>query len=96
MSVSGYDGVCPYCKKWFMQCQCGTPVEQLPAIDNCGNKWYPFEVARHWSLGVPVVVRVTARETGLFMYSIASRWQSPGINTFGESAVFLMLDRMPQ
>ena len=72
------------------------PVGQLPAIDNCGNKWYPFEVARHWSIGVPVVVRVTARETGLFMYSIASRWQSPGINTFGDSAVFLMLDRMPQ
>jgi hypothetical protein len=20
MSVSGYDGVCPYCKKWFMSC----------------------------------------------------------------------------
>ncbi len=65
-------------------------------VDACGNEWYPFFVARHWSLGVPVVVRVTSRETGSFMYSICSRWQSPGINTFGESAMFLMLDRMPQ
>ena len=69
---------------------------ERPEADECGNIWYPFEVARHWSLGVPVVVRVTARETGLFIYSIASRWKSPGINTFGESAMFLMLDRMPQ
>jgi hypothetical protein len=67
-----------------------------PDIDDCGNEWYPFEVARHWSIGVPVVVRVTARETGLFNYSVCSRWQSPGINPFGDTAMFLMLDRMPQ
>lgn len=67
-----------------------------PEIDQCGNEWYPFDIARNWSIGVPVVVRVTSRETGLFMYSIASRWQAPGINTFGDSSMFLMLDRMPQ
>ena len=65
-------------------------------IDECGNEWYPFVVARNWSIGVPVVVRITLRETGLFSYSICSRWQSPGINPFGETAMFLMLDRMPQ
>ena len=117
VSVSGYDGICPYCKTWFLDCECAVTTEKQmeeyfeylreqdhasesnpyePQRDSCGNCWYPFEVARHWSIGVPVLVRVVLRENGLYNHSICSWWQSPGINTFGESAMFLMLDRMPQ
>ena len=66
---------------------------EKPDIDSCGNTWYRFCVAMHWSIGVPVVVRTKSRETGLWVYSIATRWQGPKINTFGESAWFMMLER---
>lgn len=68
-------------------------VFKIHEADSCGNKWYPFDVARHWSIGVPVVVRTKSRETGLWMYSVASRWQGSGVNSFGESASFMMLER---
>jgi len=70
------------------------PATTWPDTDACGNAWYPFSVARHWSIGVPVVVRRTSRETRLFTYSIYSHWK-PGLPG-SEDDRFLMLDRMPE
>jgi hypothetical protein len=64
-------------------------------IDTLGICWYPWEVARHWSLGVPVLVRRTSREFGWYSYSVCSHWKGGNGIKFGPDARFLMLERHP-
>jgi hypothetical protein len=93
MSMSGDDGKCCNCGKWFTLCKCGTPIEELPDKDDCGNNWYPQVVAIRWPVGTPVVCRRKSRETGEWRYSMFERWQGAGSGTFDDESGFLMLSR---
>jgi hypothetical protein len=82
MSMSGDDGICFNCKKWFADCKC---AEQL--------QWLTFDAAKKFPRGCVVVRRWHSREQGWFCYAITDSWNPKEFHMpYEDDAEFLRLD----